>query len=73
MSERVVNQGHVEAVIKNARKKLNIGDERVLHVIPSKFFVDGARNVPDPTGLIADILGIELTLITASNNPNYEY
>ena len=69
VSERVVNQDHVDAVIKNARKNLNIGDKRVLHVIPSKFLVDGARNVPDPTGLIADILGIELTLITSSNNP----
>ena len=40
-----------------------------MHIVPSKFFVDGARNVADPTGLIADNLGVELNYITSDQNP----
>jgi len=69
ISENAINQEHVYKVISSVHDKYQQQDQRILHIVPSKFFVDGTRNVPDPTGLIADNLGVELHYITSAENP----
>ena len=67
--DKTINQEHVSNVIALTHEKYKVGDQRIMHIVPSKFFVDGARNVADPTGLIADNLGVELNYITSDQNP----
>lgn len=69
ISENAINQEHVYNVISSVLDKYQQKDKKILHIVPSKFFVDGTRNVPDPTGLIADNLGVELNFIAAEKNP----
>ena len=58
--DKTINQEHVSNIIALTHEKHKVGDQRIMHIVPSKFFVDGTRNVADPTGLIADNLGVEL-------------
>ena len=67
--DKTINQEHVSEVIALTHEKYKDDNQRIIHIVPSKFFVDGTRNVTDPTGLIADNLGVELTYITSDHNP----
>ena len=67
--ERTIKQEHVSEVISITNKKYTPTDQKIIHIVPSNFFVDGTRNVTDPSGLVADKLGVELNYITSEINP----
>ena len=43
-------------LISLTNQKYSQTNQQVIHIVPSKFFVDGTRNVTDPSGLVADKL-----------------
>ena len=69
VSERTINQEHVSEVISLTNKKYIPTNQKIIHIVPSNFFVDSTRNVTDPSGLMADKLGVELNYITSEVNP----
>ena len=69
ITDRTISQEHVNDLISLTNKKYSQTNQQVIHIVPSKFFVDGTRNVADPSGLVADKLGVELNYITSDINP----
>ena len=67
--EKTIKQEHVAEVISITNKKYTPTNQKIIHIVPSNFFVDGIRNVNDPSGLVADKLGVELNYITSETNP----
>ena len=57
--ERTIKQEHVAEVISITNNKYTPTNQKIIHIVPSNFFVDGTRNVTDPSGLVADKLGVE--------------
>ena len=69
ITDRTISQEHVNDLISLTNQKYSQTNQQVIHIVPSKFFVDGTRNVTDPSGLVADKLGVELNYITSNINP----
>src|SRR5262245_47603473 len=65
-TDKQITSEDVNAVIENAKAIPLSADREYLHVIPQSFSLDRQRGVPNPVGMEASLLEIEVHIITAS-------
>ena len=64
--DRAVRFGDIKKVIQNARHFQIPSGQRLLHVIPRSYAVNGGKVVKDPVGLAGHQLDVETHIITAA-------
>src|SRR5208282_3498331 len=67
-TDKQITSEDVNAVIENAKAIPLSGDREFLHVIPQSFSLDRQRGVPNPVGMEASLLEIEVHIVTASSS-----
>ncbi|MBI4385912.1 MAG: cell division protein FtsA, partial [Elusimicrobia bacterium] len=66
-TDKEITPEDVTAVIENAKAIPLSGDREFLHVIPQNFSLDRQRGVPQPVGMEAALLEVEVHVVTASS------
>ncbi|MCH4891738.1 MULTISPECIES: cell division protein FtsA [unclassified Sphingomonas] len=64
-----VEQGDIDALLKAGRNAVDPGQRMVLHAHPMRYTLDGLTGVPDPLGLHADRLGVEIHVVATEGSP----
>ena len=64
-----ITQADIEHAIAEARSKMDIADQRLLHNFPAAFAVDGTFGVKNPAGMTATTLSVAMHVITVSEGP----
>lgn len=64
-----VEQSDVDDLLKAARAALDPGGRMVLHAHPTRYTLDGLAGVPQPLGLHADRLGVEVHVVATEGSP----
>lgn len=66
-TDKEITAEDVESVIANARAIPLSSDREILHVVPQGFSLDRQRGVPNPVGMEASLLEVEVHIVTASS------
>lgn len=66
-TDKEITAEDVESVIANARAIPLSSDREILHVVPQGFALDRQRGVPNPVGMEASLLEVEVHIVTASS------
>jgi cell division protein FtsA len=66
VSHREVGPHDVDRVITNARAMAIPADQRVLHVVPQEFIVDGQEGIQEPIGMAGVRLEARVHMVTGS-------
>lgn len=67
-TDKQITPEDVSAVIENAKAIPLSPDRDFLHVVPQSFALDRQRGVPNPVGMEASLLEVEVHIVTASNS-----
>ncbi len=62
-----IKKKHCQKVLKSAEKLSIPHGLEIVHVLPQKFYIDGQKKVVDPVGFTADMLEVELHVITCDS------
>ncbi len=66
---RRIEQPDMEALLDRARDRIDPNGRVVLHAEPTLYTIDGMRGVQRPTGLHADVLGVDVHVVLADGAP----
>ena len=64
--DKEVGQDDVERVIEVAREPLAADDQRVLHILPQDFIIDGQEGVREPIAMSGERLEARVHIVTAA-------
>jgi cell division protein FtsA len=66
--DREVTQGDVEHVIDAAKAVAIPADQRILHVLPQEFIIDGQEGIRDPIGMSGVRLEAKVHIVTGADS-----
>ena len=66
--DREVNHGDVEHVIDAAKAVAIPADQRILHVLPQEFIIDGQEGIRDPIGMSGVRLEAKVHIVTGADS-----
>ena len=66
IKDKEVGPGDVDRVIESARALAIPADQKVLHVLPQEFLLDGQDSIRDPIGMLGQKLEVNVHIVTAS-------
>ena len=66
-TDREITADDVTSVVASARAIPLSSDREILHVVPQGFSLDRQRGVPNPVGMEASLLEVDVHLVTASS------
>lgn len=66
-TDREITAEDVQGVIGNAKAIPLSSDREILHVVPQGFSLDRQRGVPNPIGMEANLLEVDVHVVTASS------
>lgn len=66
-TDKEITAEDVGSVIANAKAIPLSSDREILHVVPQGFSLDRQRGVPNPVGMQASLLEVEVHIVTASS------
>lgn len=66
-TDREITAADVDAVVASTRAIPLSSDREILHVVPQGFSLDRQRGVPNPVGMEASLLEVDVHVITASS------
>lgn len=66
--DREVTQGDVEHVIDAAKAVAIPADQRILHVLPQEFLIDGQEGIRDPIGMSGVRLEAKVHIVTGADS-----
>lgn len=64
-----VSEADVAHLLKQAYGTMSTANQEIIHAIPSSYYIDGSRGIKDPRGMIGNILGAKIHLVTANLGP----
>ncbi len=64
-----VEQHDIEELLHAGRSNFDVNGKTVLHVQPTLYSLDGAGGVPNPIGLHADLLAVDIHFLMADPSP----
>lgn len=64
-----VEEHDIEELLYAGRSNFDVNGKTVLHVQPTLYSLDGAGGVPNPVGLHADLLGVDIHFLMADPSP----
>lgn len=64
-----VTDADVAHLLKQANSSLSIANHEIIHAIPSSYYIDGSRGIKDPRGMIGNVLGAKIHVVTAALGP----
>jgi len=62
-------EGDVNRVLAAGAKQALKAEREVVHSLPTGFSLDGERGVRDPRGMVGDVLGVDMHVLTADAAP----
>ncbi len=65
-TDREITAEDVNSVVSSAKAIPLSTDRQILHVVPQGFSLDRQRGVPDPVGMEANLLEVEVHIVTGS-------
>jgi len=65
-TDKEITAEDVQNVIENAKAVPISSDREILHVVPQGYALDRQRGVPNPVGMEASLLEVEVHIVTAS-------
>jgi cell division protein FtsA len=66
---REVDAGDVKRVLGVGARQAMRSEREVVHALPVGFSLDGERGVRDPSGMVGDVLGVDMHLLTGDGAP----
>jgi len=66
--DREVSSGDVEQVIEAAKALAIPADQRILHVLPQEFIIDGQEGIRDPIGMSGVRLEAKIHIVTGADS-----
>ena len=64
-----VEEHDIEELLYAGRSNFDVNGKTVLHIQPTLYSLDGAGGVPNPVGLHADLLGVDIHFLMADPSP----
>jgi cell division protein FtsA len=64
-----VDQGDIRRVLAAGARQAVVGDRQVVHSLPVAFSLDDERGVRDPRGMIGDVLGVDMHVLSGVAAP----
>ncbi|MEY4194184.1 MAG: hypothetical protein RLZZ226_552, partial [Pseudomonadota bacterium] len=66
IKDKEVTQGDIERVIDSARAVAIPADQRILHIFPQEFVIDGQEGIKDPIGMSGIRLEAKVHIVTCA-------
>ena len=73
MRDKEVSHGDVEHVIDAAKAVAIPADQKILHVLPQEFIVDGQEGIRDPIGMSGVRLEAKVHIVTGADSRRAEH
>ncbi|USO01172.1 MAG: cell division protein FtsA [Alphaproteobacteria bacterium] len=64
-----VTNEDISQLLSQASKNLSPVDKEIIHAIPSSYYIDGSHGIKDPKGMVGDVLGAKIHLVSSTLGP----
>ncbi len=64
-----ITDDDISQLLSQASKNLSPVDKEIIHAIPSSYYIDGSQGIKDPKGMVGDIFGAKIHIVSATLSP----